>query len=183
MYLVKRDCNPGLELMKAAISLVYPARMTTSLSRSSSIRLSKVATASFPKSTPLSDINEYASSMNSTPSNALSITWLVLTAVCPTYSATRPDLSVSTKCPFLSIPRSLYIPARILATVVLPVPGLPVKTQWYDTSEVFSPLSALSFWITTKFANVRTSFFTDVSPINDVSFSIFVLPVRLLFGL
>ena len=56
---------------------------------------------------------------------ALSTAFLVFIAVWPTYSATRPPRSVSTRWPFFRMPRARNILAKSRATVVLPGPGLP----------------------------------------------------------
>ena len=58
---------------------------------------------------------------------AESTSWLVFIAVCPLNPATRLLLSASTSCPLDSTPRVLSTLAIILATVVFPVPGLPVN--------------------------------------------------------
>ncbi len=57
----------------------------------------------------------------------------------------------------------------IRATVVLPVPGLPVKTMWYEIGATFSPASMRCFATRTNFAKRATSSFTGVRPISSLS--------------
>ncbi len=52
------------------------------------------------------------------------------------------------------------------ATVVLPVPGLPVKTRWRLVSMVGRPRSARSCWTWSRLVRRRTSAFTWSSPIS-----------------
>jgi hypothetical protein len=55
-------------------------------------------------------------------------------SVCPTYPPTSLDRSTSTRCPCFNTPNARQISAYRRATVVLPVPGLPVKTRCNATS-------------------------------------------------
>ena len=121
------DFNPALLFKKSSISSPYPAKITTSLSLLSSIILTSSAIASLPKSFSPPPDNEYASSINKTPSNADSITSRVLVAVCPTYPATRLERSTSTNLFVLRIFILYKISATILAIVVFPVPGFPLN--------------------------------------------------------
>src|ERR1700744_2436599 len=68
--------------------------------------------------------------MNSTPPSAESTSLLVLIAVEPRCSPTRSARCASTTSGRTSKPRAAKIRPRIRATVVLPVPGGPVKTKW-----------------------------------------------------
>src|SRR5579859_1015884 len=65
--------------------------------------------------------------MNSTPPMARLITSLVLGAVWPIYCPTRSSRVTATRWPRRTKPRRCRISAMRRATVVLPVPGLPVK--------------------------------------------------------
>ena len=67
--------------------------------------------------------------MNSTPPSAESTSLLVLIAVAPRCSPTRSARCASTTAGRASRPRAAKIRPRIRATVVLPVPGGPVKTK------------------------------------------------------
>ena len=149
--------------MNFSIGFVYPATMTMKSSLWSSIALRMVSIASCPKLSSFCE-RAYASSMKRTPPRADLITSWVFKAVCPTYPATRPERSTSTSCPFDSTPMFLYILARMRATVVLPVPGLPVKTRCMETGTDFSPFSFLIMASFAKSAISRTSCFIAVSP-------------------
>ena len=146
-----------------------------------------VSTASCPKSLFESDlVREYASSIKSIPPFASFILACVFIAVCPIYPATRDDLSTSTTCPLVRTPISLYNAPRILATVVLPVPGLPVNTRCKETGTVFKPIVFLFCCIFTKLVSAFISFFMLSSPIrlssslygSDTVFSLFILVVN-----
>src|ERR1035437_8918359 len=65
--------------------------------------------------------------MNSTPPSARLTTSLVLGAVCPTYWPTRSSRVTETRWPFSMYPRRCRMLAIRRATVVFPVPGLPVR--------------------------------------------------------
>src|SRR5437870_2503842 len=65
--------------------------------------------------------------MNSTPPIAFLITSLVLGAVWPMYCPTRSSRVTATRWPLRTYPRRCRMVAIRMATVVLPVPGLPVK--------------------------------------------------------
>ena len=67
--------------------------------------------------------------MNSTPPSAESTSLLVLIAVEPRCSPTRSARCASTTLGRTSSPSAAKIRPRIRATVVLPVPGGPVKTK------------------------------------------------------
>src|SRR5918993_3721301 len=67
--------------------------------------------------------------MNRTPSSARLIARSVLIAVWPMYWPTSEARSTSTRWPFSSSPIAPYISASSRATVVLPVPGLPLNTR------------------------------------------------------
>ena len=125
------DISPVLLFKKVFISSVYPATIITRLSLWSSISFTSASTASLPKSFGTSGfISEYASSIKRTPPIACSTVSCTFIAVCPTYPATSPERSVSIILPSESIPSALYIFPTRRATVVLPVPGLPVNTIW-----------------------------------------------------
>ena len=169
MYLLKREASPGFEFTKVLISSVYPAMMTTRRSRSSSMRLRSVSIASWPKSFSALRESVYASSMKRTPSNALSITLFVFMAVCPMYPATRSAREASTRWPFERIPSSLKMRAMMRAMVVLPVPGLPENTRWYDVGGTDKPRLLRTPWTLRKFRNVTISRLTPASPTSDLS--------------
>ena len=80
--------------------------------------------------------------MNSTPPRARSIVLVVLTADCPSYSATKSLRDVSTSLGSAITPS----PARMLATtraiVVFPVPGGPVKIMCLLGCATFMPRAA-----------------------------------------
>ncbi len=87
----------------------------------------------------------YASSINNIPPIASSTALFTFGAVCPTYSAIKPDLSTVTTCPFGNTPIAARISPNNFATVVFPVPGLPVKTICILIEVSFeSPLLILS---------------------------------------
>mmetsp|Transcript_6164 Transcript_6164/g.21054 ORF Transcript_6164/g.21054 Transcript_6164/m.21054 type:complete len:674 (-) Transcript_6164:380-2401(-) len=90
----------------------------------------RVSSASRPNWSRSPCTRAYASSTKSMPPRASLTAALVLMAVCPAYPATSPARSTSTICPVRSTPRAASISATMRATVVLPVPGLPVKTMW-----------------------------------------------------
>lgn len=50
------------------------------------------------------------------------------------------------------------------ATVVLPVPGFPVKTQWHEMGAARSPILSRLRWMSMKLASLQTSRLTGVSP-------------------
>ncbi len=116
---------------------------------------------------------EYASSINSTPPMASRILSRILIAVCPKYSPTTSLLVHSTICPLLSTPSSLYMRPIRRATVVLPVPALPLNTRCSDGELCAgSPRSFLS-WLTRILAAIcLTCSLTDVSPVRESSCSI-----------
>ena len=98
----KREATPGLTDRKRSISAVYPATITTTASRWSSISFTSVSMASRPKSRPESSGDRaYASSMNSTPPRARSNASWVRIAVEPMCSPTRSTRDTSTRCPLL----------------------------------------------------------------------------------
>ena len=70
--------------------------------------------------------------------------------------------SVSTRWPFDTTPsvRRIWLSRR--ATVVLPVPGLPVNTRWWLVSIVGRPRSARSCWMRSRLVRRRTSALTSV---------------------
>ncbi len=76
--------------------------------------------------------------MNRTPPSAESISFPVLIAVEPRCSPTRSARCASITSGRTSSPRAVKMRPRILATVVLPVPGGPVNTKcrtggWLDS--------------------------------------------------
>ncbi|CAM5644988.1 hypothetical protein STENM36S_09331 [Streptomyces tendae] len=86
--------------------------------------------ASLPKSRPASSgESAYASSMNSTPPCARWNASWVRIAVEPMCSPTRSTRDTSTRWPLSSTPSEARISPYSRATVVLPVPGEPVKTR------------------------------------------------------
>ena len=95
-----------------------------------------------PKSRPESSGDSaYASSMNSTPPRARSKASWVRIAVEPMCSPTRSTRETSTRWPRSSTPSEARISPYSRATVVLPVPGEPVKTRWRRTEAALSPAS------------------------------------------
>ena len=58
--------------------------------------------------------------------------------------------------------RRIWLSSR--ATVVLPVPGLPVNTRWWLVSSVGMPRSSRSCWIRSRLVSRRTSALTSASP-------------------
>ena len=84
-------------------------------------------------------------------------------------AATSPPRSHSTRCPFLTTPRALYIFAMMRATVVLPVPGLPVKTMWYEIGATLSPAALRCCATRTNDANFATSSLTGLRPTSSFS--------------
>ena len=158
------DFNPSFLSKKSSISLLYPAKITTSLSLLSSIILTSSFIASIPKSfSPPAD-NEYASSINKTPSNADSITSRVWVAVCPTYPATRSERFTSTNLFVLRIFILYKISATILAIFVFPVPEFPLNIICL----VIVLLLPISFFCSCTFNlafHLRIKFFTSSNPI------------------
>ena len=69
---------------------------------------------------------------------------LIVGAVQPTYFPTRSARPTSTITPVERKSFSFMIRAKNLATVVLAVPGFPVKTMCIDGRSAFMPLSAKS---------------------------------------
>ena len=99
--------------------------MHTNLPLRSSSSFSSSVTLSLPNSSLSPWINEYASSMNRIPPIALSIVSRVFGAVWPWYGATMSALDTSITSGLAITPREYRILPISLATVVLPVPGLP----------------------------------------------------------
>ena len=58
--------------------------------------------------------------------------------------------------------RRIWLSSR--ATVVLPVPGLPVKTRWWLVSSVGMPRSSRSRWMRSRLVRRRTSALTGGEP-------------------
>lgn len=106
----KREATPGLTERNRSISVVYPATITTTASRWSSISFTRVSIASLPKSRPESSgESAYASSMNRTPPRARSNASWVRMAVEPMCSPTRSTRETSTRWPRSSTPRAARI--------------------------------------------------------------------------
>src|ERR687895_477616 len=79
--------------------------------------------------------------MKSTPPYAFFRASLVFGAVCPTYWPTRSSRVTETRCPRSTYPSRWRIAAMRRATVVFPVPGLPVKHMCSDGRSDASPCS------------------------------------------
>ena len=80
--------------------------------------------------------------MNSTPPTARSMVRAVLTADCPSYSATKSLREVSTSLGSAITPRPAKMLATTRAIVVFPVPGGPVKIMCLDACATFIPRAA-----------------------------------------
>ncbi len=125
--------------------------------------------ASLPKSFSPPRAREYASSMKRMPPKALRICSLVFWAVWPMYSPTRSALSTSTRCPLGRTPSCLKSSPKILATVVLPVPGLPEKIICKTKGSVARATCCRLFWITIKASSSSTNFLTFSRPTREFS--------------
>ena len=74
--------------------------------------------------------------MKRIPPMALLIFSRVFCAVWPMYSPTRSARSHSTRCPLKRTPIASNILPKMRATVVLPVPGFPLKIMWRASGSV-----------------------------------------------
>lgn len=102
--------------------------------------------------------------MNSTPPRARSNASCVRIAVEPMCSPTRSTRDTSTRCPRSSTPSDARISPYSRATVVLPVPGEPVKTRWRRTDAALRPASWRRLPTSIMFVSVRTSRLTLSRP-------------------
>ena len=85
--------------------------------------------------------------MNSTPPKADWMAFWVRGAVWPTYWPTRSPRVTSTSWPPSSTPMALRYRETMRATVVLPVPGLPVNIMCMEGESALRPRSRRSCWI------------------------------------
>ena len=81
------------------------------------------------------------------PPNALFIISFVLIAVSPTYLPTKSALVTSTTLFESNISSPLNISPKSLATVVFPVPGLPVNTICNDIGIGVKPNSIFFLFV------------------------------------
>ena len=131
--------KPGLSFIRFSISSVYPASIMQISFLWSSISFINVAMASSSKPPLLSDTKLYASSINSTPPIAFSTILCTFCAVHPTNLSIKSLPWISTNSPLpLKILSSSKIFPIILAILVFPVPGFPVK---HICSDGICPLS------------------------------------------
>src|SRR5918999_2472999 len=102
--------------------------------------------------------------MKSTPPYAFFRASLVFGAVCPTYCPTRSSGVTETRCPRSTYPSRWRISAIRRATVVFPVPGLPLKHMCSDGRSDASPCSRRRRSTTSRAAISRMRVFTGASP-------------------
>src|SRR5918996_718748 len=102
--------------------------------------------------------------MKSRPPYAFFRASLVFGAVCPTYWPTRSSRVTETRCPLSTYPSRWSISAMRRATVVFPVPGLPVKHICSDGRSDASPCSPRKRSTTSSAAISRIRIFTGASP-------------------
>ncbi len=101
--------------------------------------------------------------MNRIPPIALLMILSVLRAVSPTYWETRSLRITSTRWPLGSTCRLPSMSANSLAIVVLPVPGLPVKTKWLFSWTGLPGLSLFCLFMLSMMDWI--SCFTSVRPV------------------
>src|SRR5687768_14276813 len=109
--------------------------------------------------------------MKSTPPYAFFRASLVFGAVCPTYWPTRSSRVTETRCPRSTYPSRCRISAMRRATVVFPVPGLPVKHMCSDGRSDASPCSRRRRSTTSSAAISRMRVFTGARPTRSPSSS------------
>src|SRR4051794_18892339 len=107
--------------------------------------------------------------MNSTPPIAFFRISFVLGAVWPIYWPTRSSRVTEITCPRRTKPRPCRIFAMRNATVVLPVPGLPVNDMCSVGGDEASPARCRIRSISKSDAIWRTRFFTGFNPISSCS--------------
>src|SRR5918997_2587813 len=107
--------------------------------------------------------------MKSTPPYAFFRASLVFGAVCPTYWPTRSSRVTETRWPLSTYPSRWRISAMRRATVVFPVPGLPVKHICSEGRSDASPCSARRRSTTSRAAISRILVFTGASPTSSPS--------------
>src|SRR5918996_1236325 len=107
--------------------------------------------------------------MKSTPPYAFFRASLVFGAVCPTYWPTRSSRVTETRCPRSPYPSRCRISAMRRATVVFPVPGLPVKHMCSEGRSDASPCSPRRRSTTSSAAISRIRVFTGASPTSSPS--------------
>src|SRR5262245_3327775 len=107
--------------------------------------------------------------MKRTPSSARRMARSVLIAVRPTYWPTSPARSTSTRWPRRRRPIERYICASRRATVVLPVPGLPMKTRCWVVATSGRPCSLRRACTSRNATSVRTCSLTVSSPTSESS--------------
>mmetsp|Transcript_8689 Transcript_8689/g.27326 ORF Transcript_8689/g.27326 Transcript_8689/m.27326 type:complete len:297 (+) Transcript_8689:469-1359(+) len=165
-----RRCNPGFVSTNCSISCGYPAKMKIGPS-ASCIWFMISSTARSPKSLPPLFVNMYASSTNSTPPRARSITALVFFSVLPTALPISSERLTSKKGSPVLVPLSTPIStssrATRRATLVFPVPGFPWKTMcsdsWSDRADTPARRNFLSYSSLLRSLRIRS--FTGSSPI------------------
>ena len=86
------------------------------------------------------------------------------------YSPTRSARSASMRWPLDRTSSSLKMRPKIRATVVFPVPGLPLKMACKTTGSAASISAFLRCWISTKARTSRTSVLISSSPDQRVEF-------------
>src|ERR1700722_13755069 len=110
--------------------------------------------------------------MKSTPPMARLSTSLVFGAVWPMYWPTRSSRVTATRCPLRTYPKRNRICAMRSATVVLPVPGLPVKDMCRLGACACSPRFMRSLSITRSAAMSRMRALMGASPMRSCSSSV-----------
>src|ERR687894_650322 len=101
--------------------------------------------------------------MKSTPPYAFFRASLVFGAVCPTYWPTRSSRVTETRWPLSTYPSRWRISAMRRATVVFPVPGLPLKHMCSDGRSDASPCSRRRRSTTSRAAISRMRVFTGAA--------------------
>src|SRR5258706_13550693 len=109
--------------------------------------------------------------MNSTPPIALFRTSLVFGAVWPMYWPTRSSRVTATRWPLRTYPSRCRICAMRIATVVFPVPGLPVKDMCSEGEPPTRPTCLRARSTRSSAAMSRMRAFTGLSPISSASSS------------
>src|SRR6266481_799181 len=109
--------------------------------------------------------------MNSTPPMAFFRTSLVLGAVWPMYWPTRSSRVTATRWPLRTYPSRCRICAIRIATVVFPVPGLPVKDMCSDGEPPTRPTCLRARSTSSNAAMSRIRAFTGLRPVSSASSS------------
>mmetsp|Transcript_5905 Transcript_5905/g.16101 ORF Transcript_5905/g.16101 Transcript_5905/m.16101 type:complete len:217 (+) Transcript_5905:1387-2037(+) len=116
-----------------------------------------------PESELPSCLSAYASSMKRTPPRAFFTASAVSCPVSPWWGPMRSLRVTSTSWPVWSTPRDRIMRATSLATLVLPVPGLPRKSM-LSTRSSFTPRCLRRFCTSTELRSDCSIPFTSARP-------------------